>query len=136
MLTMVGFCPVEGQQARLVIYDVAQARHQRRRPKRQRCDHCRSPDSPEPVERAGVQCAGVGNTRTRACQSGVHHISTTPDMFAPKLPKPEPPPAPVLKKPDDGTVVVFPMPGVGGMLISGTGDDVEFAPSGVHGSPG
>ncbi|CFC71924.1 Uncharacterised protein [Mycobacterium tuberculosis] len=44
-----------------------------------------------------------------------HH----PDMFAPKLPKPEPPPAPVLKKPDDGTVVVFPMPGVGGMLISG-----------------
>ncbi len=65
---------VGGQQARQVITDVAQARHQRRRPKRQRAGVVDPRQPRTEVEHAGVQCADVGNTRTRACQSGVRLV--------------------------------------------------------------
>ncbi|SON64060.1 hypothetical protein MSIMFI_05592 [Mycobacterium simulans] len=42
-----------------------------------------------------------------------------PDMPAPKLPNPDPPPAPALKKPDDGVVVAFPNPGTAGTVTTG-----------------
>ncbi len=46
------------------------------------------------------------------------------------FPKPETPPAPVLKKPDDGAVVVFPKPGVAGILtpLITMGPTVTLAP--------
>ncbi|SOJ57735.1 hypothetical protein MSIMFB_05212 [Mycobacterium simulans] len=34
-----------------------------------------------------------------------------PELLAPKLKKPDAPPAPLLKKPDDGTVLELPKPG-------------------------
>ncbi|CKR00044.1 Uncharacterised protein [Mycobacterium tuberculosis] len=42
-----------------------------------------------------------------------------PDTPAPKLPMPDPPPAPVLKNPDDGIWVEFPKPGAAGMSMIG-----------------
>nr|WP_234778108.1 hypothetical protein [Mycobacterium tuberculosis] len=38
-----------------------------------------------------------------------------PELPAPTLPKPDTPPAPELKNPDDGAVVVFPTPGAAGI---------------------
>ncbi|CKN24023.1 Uncharacterised protein [Mycobacterium tuberculosis] len=42
-----------------------------------------------------------------------------PDVLPPTLPNPDAVPAPVLKKPDDGLVVEFPMPGAAGMSMTG-----------------
>ncbi len=56
----------------------------------------------------------IPNPRLPAVCAWFHH----PDVFAPKLPKIGAPPAPVLKKPDDGNGGV-PNARVGGMLISG-----------------
>ncbi len=42
-----------------------------------------------------------------------------PERFAPTLPMPDELPLPVLKKPDDGTVVEFPKPGAAGMWTIG-----------------
>ncbi|VBA51060.1 hypothetical protein LAUMK191_02112 [Mycobacterium attenuatum] len=38
-----------------------------------------------------------------------------PELFAPKFPKPDVPPVPELKNPDDGLLVEFPKPGPAGM---------------------
>lgn len=58
-------------------------------------------------------------------------------MFAPKFPNPDPPPAPELKNPDDGVDVVFPKPGVGGILISGMFPGMTYSsPSALAGISG
>ncbi|MCV7121973.1 hypothetical protein H7H53_02190 [Mycobacterium lacus] len=42
-----------------------------------------------------------------------------PELLVPVFPNPDTVPAPELKKPDDGTVVVFPKPGAAGMSMIG-----------------
>ncbi|CKS80078.1 Uncharacterised protein [Mycobacterium tuberculosis] len=53
-----------------------------------------------------------------------------PELPAPKFPKPDTPPSPELKKPDDGAVVVLPKPGVAGILtpLIRIGPTVTLAP--------
>src|SRR5436190_15838072 len=43
-----------------------------------------------------------------------------PDKPAPTLPKPDVPPSPALKKPDEGVRLLFPNPGAAGILMIGT----------------
>ncbi|CKU98477.1 Uncharacterised protein [Mycobacterium tuberculosis] len=59
-----------------------------------------------------------------------------PDPPEPTFPKPDVPPVPLLKKPDDGVVVEFPKPGVPaisiGMLIGPRLPDTSM-PNGIAG---
>ncbi len=87
MLTM--WCPTLRQQTRQVITDVAQARHQRRRPKRQRAGVVGPRRPRTEVERAGCSVPTLAIPEP-ACLSGVRLVP--PPRSAPKLPEASPRP--------------------------------------------